>query len=95
MPDSSETQNRKAELRNVALTLRDALPPTLRQAAAETISKRPLPVVVTAGMIVSGFSPLKSEINPLPLLRKFAEAGASLALRLDGFAARQVRSQKY
>ncbi len=76
----TEIQTRKAELRSVALTLRDALPPTLRQAAAETISKRPLPVPVTPGMVVSGFSPLKTEINPLPLLRKFAAAGASLAL---------------
>ncbi|HEY4141560.1 MAG TPA: 5-formyltetrahydrofolate cyclo-ligase [Pseudolabrys sp.] len=80
MPNPSDPQNRKAELRSVALTLRDALPPTMRQAAAETISKRPLPVPVTAGMIVSGFSPMKTEINPLPLLRKFAEAGAGLAL---------------
>jgi len=29
---------------------------------------------------VSGFSPLKSEISPLPLLRRLADAGASLAL---------------
>jgi len=29
---------------------------------------------------VSGFSPLKSEINPLPLMRKLADAGAKLAL---------------
>jgi 5-formyltetrahydrofolate cyclo-ligase len=70
----TEIQSRKAELRS------DALPPTARQAAAEAIAARPLPVAVTAGMIVSGFSPMKTEINPLPLLRKFAEAGASLAL---------------
>ena len=56
------------------------MPPTARQAAAETIAARPLPVTVTPGMIVSGFSPLKTEINPLPLLRKFAAAGARLAL---------------
>ena len=31
-------------------------------------------------MIVSGFSPMKTEINPIPLMRKFAEAGAQLAL---------------
>jgi 5-formyltetrahydrofolate cyclo-ligase len=80
MPNPTENQTRKAELRNVALTLRDALPPTLRQAAAETIANRPLPVPVMAGMIVSGFSPMKTEINPLPLLRRFVEAGASLAL---------------
>jgi 5-formyltetrahydrofolate cyclo-ligase len=29
---------------------------------------------------VSGFSPVKSEISPLPLLRRLADAGASLAL---------------
>jgi 5-formyltetrahydrofolate cyclo-ligase len=29
---------------------------------------------------VSGFSPLKSEISPLPLLRRLADAGAGLAL---------------
>lgn len=80
MPDASEAQNRKAELRSVALTLRDALPPTMRQAAAEAIAKRPLPVAVTPGLIVSAFSPMKTEINPLPLLRKFAEAGCRLAL---------------
>jgi 5-formyltetrahydrofolate cyclo-ligase len=31
-------------------------------------------------MIVSGFMPLKSEISPLPLMRKVAAAGAQLAL---------------
>jgi 5-formyltetrahydrofolate cyclo-ligase len=81
----TEIQSRKAELRSVALTLRDALPPTARQAAAETVAARPLPVAVTSGMIVSGFSPMKTEINPIPLLRKFAAAGASLALPcIDG-----------
>jgi 5-formyltetrahydrofolate cyclo-ligase len=35
---------------------------------------------VIAGLIVSGFLPLKSEINPVPLLRKLADAGARLAL---------------
>ena len=35
---------------------------------------------VTPGTIVSGFMPMKSEINPLPLLRKLADAGAQLAL---------------
>jgi 5-formyltetrahydrofolate cyclo-ligase len=37
-------------------------------------------LALLAGTIVSGFVPLKSEINPLPLLRKLAEAGARLAL---------------
>ncbi|MEI9804812.1 MAG: 5-formyltetrahydrofolate cyclo-ligase [Pseudolabrys sp.] len=72
--------DRKAELRGAVLSLRDALPPTARQAAAEAIAKRPFPVAIAPGTIVSGFSPMKTEINPLPLLRKLAETGANLAL---------------
>ena len=70
----------KADLRKSVFARRDALPAAGRQAAAEAIAARPFPVPVTPGAIVSGFSPLKSEINPLPLLRKLAEAGAMLAL---------------
>jgi 5-formyltetrahydrofolate cyclo-ligase len=76
MPD---TTSPKAELRNEALARRDALPAETRAAAAEAIAARPFPVDV-AGRIVSGFMPMKSEINPLPLLRKLVEQGASLAL---------------
>jgi 5-formyltetrahydrofolate cyclo-ligase len=79
MPDITEIQKQKAQLRASALALRDALPAADRQAAAESIAARAFPVNV-AGLIVSGFSPMKSEINPLPLLRKLQEAGASLAL---------------
>ena len=34
------------------------------------------PLAIAPGTIVSGFMPLKSEINPLPLMQKLAEAGA-------------------
>ncbi len=70
----------KAELRRAAQARRDALPADWRKAAAETIAARELPLAVAPGTIVSGFMPLKSEINPLPLMRKLADAGASLAL---------------
>ena len=70
----------KTDLRKSAFARRDALPAAERQAAAAAIAARPFPVPVTPGAIVSGFSPLKTEINPLPLLRKLAEAGAMLAL---------------
>ncbi len=56
------------------------MPAAERQAAAEAITARGLPVDITPGMIVSGFMPMKSEINPLPLLRKFSAAGAQPAL---------------
>jgi 5-formyltetrahydrofolate cyclo-ligase len=70
----------KPELRKAATARRDALPADERAAAAQTIAARPFPVAVPQGAIVSGFMPLKSEINPLPLMRKLADAGARLAL---------------
>jgi 5-formyltetrahydrofolate cyclo-ligase len=80
MPDLTETDQTKAALRAAALALRDALPAAERQAATATIAARGLPVEVTPGAIVSGFMPMKTEINPLQLLRKLADAGAQLAL---------------
>jgi 5-formyltetrahydrofolate cyclo-ligase len=80
MPDVIEIQNQKPAFRAAALTLRDALPAAERQAAAETIAARPFPVAVKPGVIVSGFMPMKTEINPVPLLRKLSDAGAQLAL---------------
>jgi 5-formyltetrahydrofolate cyclo-ligase len=77
---SDDIAARKAQLRTEALSRRDALPPDVRAAAAETIAARPLPVETRAGAVVSGFMPIKSEINPLPLLRRYADAGARLAL---------------
>ena len=80
MPDITETPSSKAALRTAALALRDALPAAARQAAAEAIATRPFPLKIAAGVIVSGFAPMKTEINPIPLMRKLADAGAQLAL---------------
>ena len=52
----------------------------MRAAAAEAIAARVFPISLAPGTIVSGFMPLKSEINPVPLMRKLAAAGARLAL---------------
>jgi 5-formyltetrahydrofolate cyclo-ligase len=70
----------KAVLRREAMARREALPADLRAAAAQSVAARPFPVAVAAGTIVSGFMPLKSEINPVPLMRSLAQAGARLAL---------------
>ena len=80
MAEPDPIASRKADIRGDAVARRDALPAAERAAAAATIAARPLPVPVAPGAIVSGFSPLKSEINPVPLLRAFANAGARLAL---------------
>jgi 5-formyltetrahydrofolate cyclo-ligase len=70
----------KAQLRRTGQARRDALPAEIRKAAAEIIAARAFPLAIAPGMIASGFMPLKSEINPLPLMRKLTDAGARLAL---------------
>jgi 5-formyltetrahydrofolate cyclo-ligase len=80
MPVTSPAQDEKARLRAAALARRDALPAAERQVAAQAIAARAFPVAVAAGSIVSGFSPMKSEINPVPLMRKLSDAGAQLAM---------------
>jgi 5-formyltetrahydrofolate cyclo-ligase len=72
--------DQKTELRNATFAKRDAMLAEERQRGAETIAARPFPLRLAPGTIVSGFMPLKSEINPLPLLKKLADAGAKLAL---------------
>jgi 5-formyltetrahydrofolate cyclo-ligase len=80
MTESASVDDAKAALRSEAAARRDALPSDARKAAAETIAAREFPLAMTPGTIVSGFMPLNTEINPLPLLGKLAEAGATLAL---------------
>jgi len=80
MAEPSSLAGQKAALRREALARRDALPAAERQAAAESIAARPFPLALKPGVVVSGFMPLKSEINPLPLMRKLHAAGARLAL---------------
>ena len=81
----------KADLRTAALAKRDALSDEQRAAAAQAMSKRGVPFeiamakhgvpfAILPGMVVSGYSPIRSEIDPAPLMRKLAEQGAKLAL---------------
>jgi 5-formyltetrahydrofolate cyclo-ligase len=80
MVQSSSIEAAKAELRVAAQALRDALSADGRKAAAEAIAARNFPLSITPDTIISGFMPLKSEINPLPLMQKVSEGGAQLAL---------------
>ena len=70
----------KQTLRAAALARRDALDPHLRQHSAEALAARGLPSALSAGTIVSGYAPMRSEINPIPLMHKLADRGARLAL---------------
>jgi len=80
LPGPASIDTLKADIRRDAAARRDTLPAPERAAAAAAIAARPLPVPLATGAIVSGFSALKSEINPVPLMRAFADAGAQLAL---------------
>jgi 5-formyltetrahydrofolate cyclo-ligase len=70
----------KANIRCEALERRNALPADLRASAAQAIAARPFPRPVPRDTVVSGFMPLQSEINPIPLMQKLAAGGARLAL---------------
>jgi 5-formyltetrahydrofolate cyclo-ligase len=72
--------DQKRELREAALARRDLMPPDDRVRAARKIGASALPVEVPKGAIVSGFSPINTEFNPVPLLRALSKAGARLAL---------------
>ena len=74
------TERSKAELRTAALAKRDALSDNKRAAAAKAVAKRGLPIEVTPGMVISAYSPIRSEIDPAPLMRTLAALGAQLAL---------------
>jgi 5-formyltetrahydrofolate cyclo-ligase len=80
MLDLSAIADRKSALRRAALTRRDALPDEARQAAAEAVAARPFPLPLAPGLVVAGFMPIKTEIDPLPLMQALAAAGAALAL---------------
>jgi len=70
----------KSNLRAAALAARDALTVEQRAAAAHAVAERGLPIEITRGAVVSGYSPIRSEIDPVPLMRKLAGQGAQLAL---------------
>jgi len=70
----------KSDLRAAALAARDALSDAQRAAAALAVAARGLPFAIAPGSIVSGYSPIRSEIDPAPLMRALAGQGARLAL---------------
>ena len=74
------TSPSKGDLRKIALDARDAMDATVRVTASEKLAARGLPFEIAAGAFVSGYSPIRSELDPAPLMRRLAEQGARLAL---------------
>jgi 5-formyltetrahydrofolate cyclo-ligase len=79
MSDSPSSSS-KASLRAAALARRDALSSEHRASAAQAIAARGLPVDIKHGLVVAGYAPIRSEIDPTPLMRKLAARCAQLAL---------------
>src|SRR6202163_2917890 len=77
---SASLEAQKATLRAAALAARDAVRPEPRGAAAAGVAGRGLPFPISRGAVVSGYLPIRSEIDPIPLMRMLAAQGAQLAL---------------
>jgi len=69
----------KNDLRAAALTRRDGLSAEQRAVAAKAVA-RAFPVDIHPGAIVSGYWPIRNELDPMPLMQHLAKAGAQLAL---------------
>lgn len=70
----------KGDLRKTALDARDAMEAATRAGASEKLAARGLPFEIAPGTVVSGYSPIRSELDPIPLMRKLAAQGGRLAL---------------
>jgi 5-formyltetrahydrofolate cyclo-ligase len=70
----------KGDLRKAALDARDAMAAAARAAASEKLAARGLPFEIPSGAVVSGYSAIRSELDPVPLMQKLVAQGARLAL---------------
>ncbi len=74
------SQSMKQVLRAAALARREALSHGQRHDAAQAIAACDFPAELPQGAIVAGFSPIRGEIDPFPLLESLAAKGVTLAL---------------
>ncbi|MFK4825320.1 5-formyltetrahydrofolate cyclo-ligase [Paenochrobactrum sp. BZR 588] len=71
----------KQVLRNLSLAKRDALTPDFREKAAQKISENyAADLNIKSGQVISGFWPIRSEIDPRPLLKNLRQQGALICL---------------
>ena len=70
----------KGDLRIAALARRDALSEEQRAAGAQSVAKRGLPIEIKPGAVVAGYSPIRGEMDPVPLMKNLATLGVQLAL---------------
>lgn len=70
----------KQQLRTAALAAREALTVEQRVAAAQAVAAHKIPFEVAPGCVVSGYAPIRGELDPTPLMQNLAARGARLAL---------------
>jgi 5-formyltetrahydrofolate cyclo-ligase len=75
-----DIKERKAALRREALARRDALSPSYRQDASLAAAEHGEQITFRSGAVISGFWPIRSEIDPRPLLSILRQRGARLCL---------------
>ncbi len=76
-----DRQAQKAELRSSALKRRDAIPAASRiEKSLQAAEAGSAHIKFEPGTIISGFFPIRSEIDPRPLMDNLREAGARLCL---------------
>jgi 5-formyltetrahydrofolate cyclo-ligase len=77
----SADANLKAELRAMALARRDGLDRSFRERASQAIAEMALPLLVTArARTLSGYWPIRSEVDPREILETAARYGIEVAL---------------
>ena len=77
----SDAKEAKASLRQAALARRDAMPEDARIEASLAVADRCAELLpITPGMVVSGFLPIRSEIDIRPLMMLLADRGARLCV---------------
>ncbi len=68
----------KQQLRAQALRRRDAMDPIERVEASLALASQAASIAIEPGGIVAGYMPIRSEIDPRPLMHVLAEHGARL-----------------
>ncbi len=78
-------QERKRQIRKASLTRRNALPAEERVALSAAAAEHDLPFLDREIGVISGFLPIRSEIDPRPLMRRLAtEYRLALPRIIDG-----------
>ena len=80
--DADALRHVKADLRSSALARRDACEPAFRADASVRVAALALPLFqgLAKGAVVAGFFPMRSEIDPRPLMQALVGHGFALAL---------------